>query len=170
MNVISLFNGTIPLIAIQMSAYKNGNDVVLTFTKVLDRISLANEDEESYEVTDRKYWENKSTTKILKIVDSIFSDLNLPNNGYELKYNKFYIGLTKNGLVKNFIAFKPKKNFLYFVVKGNEDADKIQKIENAGFDVQYIPGWKEYDIRINSFDRFLKHKEMFLEIVKESMD
>ena len=170
MNVISLFNGTIPLVAIQMSAYKNGEDVVLTFTKVLDRVSIANEDEESYETTDRNYWENKSTTKILKDVDSIFNSLDLPNLGYELKYNKFYIGITKNGLVKNFIAFKPKKNYLYFIVKGDENVDKIQMIEKAGFEVQYISRWKEYDIRINTIEQFLKHKDMFIEIMKSSMD
>ena len=38
MNVISLFNGAIPLIAIQMSAVKHGEDVELIFTK--DRKSV----------------------------------------------------------------------------------------------------------------------------------
>ena len=170
MNVISLFNGTIPLIAIQMSAYKNGDDVVLTFTKVLDRVSIANDDEESYETTDRNYWENRSTSKMLRNVDAIFSSLDLPAVGYELKYNKFYIGITKQGLVKNFVIFKPKKNYLYLVVKGNEDTEKVQRIESAGFEVQYIPRWKEFYIRINSFEQFMKHKEMFVEIVKGSMD
>ena len=36
MNVISLFNGNIPLIALQLSAYKVGDDVSLAFTKVMD--------------------------------------------------------------------------------------------------------------------------------------
>ncbi len=170
MNVISLFNGTIPLIAIQMSAYKNGDDYVITFTKVLDRLSMATDDEESYEAADRSYWENRSTTKMMKNVDAILNSLDLPANGYELKYNKFYIGITKNGLVKNFIEFKPKKNFLYFVVKGNEDSEKLQMIENEGFEVQYVTRWKEYNIRVNSLDQFMKHKDMFIKLVKDSMD
>ena len=170
MNVISLFNGTIPLIAIQMSAYKNGDDYVITFTKVLDRLSMATDDEESYEAADRSYWENRSTAKMMKNVDAILNSLDLPANGYELKYNKFYIGITKNGLVKNFIEFKPKKNFLYFVVKGNEDSEKLQMIENEGFEVQYVTRWKEYNIRVNSLDQFMKHKDMFIKLVKDSMD
>lgn len=109
MNVISLFNGTIPLIAIQVSAYKVENDILLTFTKVMDRVSLGTDEEDDFEITDRKYWENKSTTKILKTVDDIFNSLSGFVNGYELKYNKFYIGLSKDGLAKNFISFKPKK-------------------------------------------------------------
>lgn len=132
MNVISLFNGTIPLIAIQLSAIKTGENIYnLVFTKVLDRMTLGNEEDEEVETTDRKYWENRSTTKMLKNVDDIFADLNELTQGYELKYNKFYIGISKEGLVKNFIEFKPKKNYLYFLVKGEENTEKINKIENA---------------------------------------
>lgn len=56
MNVISLFNGAIPLIALQVSAYKIGDDIMLTFTKVIDRVSLGSDEDESFEVTDRAYW------------------------------------------------------------------------------------------------------------------
>ena len=38
MNVISLFNGSIPLIALQLSAYEDGYDVSLVFTKIIDRL------------------------------------------------------------------------------------------------------------------------------------
>ena len=64
MNVISLFNGSIPLIAIQLSAYKTGDDITLIFTKIIDRIELGTEEEEELAPTDRNYWEtNKSTKK-----------------------------------------------------------------------------------------------------------
>ncbi len=169
MNVISLFNGTIPLIAIQMSAYKNGNDYVLTFTKVLDRISLAT-DEENFEPTDRNYWENRSTSKIMSNVDSIFTSTGLPDRGYELKYNKFYIGISKDGYVRNFVEFKPKKNFLYFIVKGDENINKIEKIENAGLEVKYDTKWKEYEIRIEKLEQFNKNKDLLLSLIKESME
>lgn len=171
MNVISLFNGTIPLIAIQLSAIKTGeNTYNLVFTKVLDRMTLGNEEDEEVETTDRKYWENRSTTKMLKNVDDIFADLNELTQGYELKYNKFYIGISKEGLVKNFIEFKPKKNYLYFLVKGEENTEKLNKIENAGLEVSYIPRWKEYQIRINNLDEYKKNKELIKELVKDSME
>lgn len=169
MNVISLFNGAIPLIAIQMSAYQNGSDYVLTFTKVLDRLSLATDDE-NFEPTDRNYWENRSTKKIMSDVDSIFTYTGLPEKGYELKYNKFYIGISKDGYVKNFIEFKPKKSFLYYIVKGEEDNAKLEKIENTGLDVKYDSRWKEYKIRIEKLDQFNKNKELLLSLLKDSMD
>lgn len=67
MNVISLFNGTIPLIAMQVSAFKNGDDISLVFTKVIDRVTLENDEDDIVEPTDRNYWENRSTSKMLII-------------------------------------------------------------------------------------------------------
>ena len=74
MNVISLFNGAIPLIALRLSAFQQGEDISLVFTKVLDRINIEAEDVIP-EATDRNYWEKKSPPKMLKVVDSIFTDL-----------------------------------------------------------------------------------------------
>lgn len=170
MNVISLFNGAIPLIAIQVSAYKNGDDYALAFTKVIDRITYAKDDDAELEVTDRNYWEKRSTPQMLKNVDKIFNELSDFTQGYELKYNKFYIGISKDGLVKNFILFKPKKNYLYFIFKGNENNDLIEKFEAVGLEITYASRWKEYNVRINKFDDFIKNKELIIEAVKQSMD
>src|SRR5215475_5693354 len=48
LNVIQLFNGAIPLIALKMTVYKIGNDYALTFVKVLDELTygLVDEDEQ----------------------------------------------------------------------------------------------------------------------------
>lgn len=170
MNVISLFNGHIPLVAIQVAAYKIGENISLTFTKVLDRMTLGANEEEQYEVTDRKYWEIRSTSKMLKVVDNIFADISQFAPGYELKYNKFYIGVTKDGVAKNFIIFKPKKSFFYLVIKGNEDIEKIKKLENVGLDVSYQAKWKEYNIKLSGFEEYKKHKELLDGLIKESMD
>ena len=169
MNVISLFNGAIPLIALQMSAYKSGDDICLTFTKVIDRVTLGTDEEEQYEVTDRSYWEKRSTPQILKSMDETFECLKelIPN--YELKYNKFYIGLAKNNIAKNFIFFKPKKNFLYLCVKGSENTSLIEQIENAGLDISYHAKWREYYIKLKSAKDYKNNKDIIDELVKESM-
>ena len=170
MNVIQLFNGSIPLIAMQVSAYKNGDDISLTFTKIIDRVTLGSDADEEVETTDRNYWENRSTSKIMKNVDEVFKDLGDLAVGYELKYNKFYIGLSKEGLVKNFIEFKPKKNYFYLIVKGTESSEKIEKIENANLEVSYIANWKEYQIRFNSVEEYRKNRDLIRELVKDSME
>lgn len=57
LNVISLFNGFIPLVALQMTAVKLADKVGIIFTKVLDEMPLGmvDEDEEIQAVTDRNY-------------------------------------------------------------------------------------------------------------------
>lgn len=84
MNVINLFNGIIPLIAIQMQAIKFGDQVSLLFTTVLDQVQLGlvDEDEEVAETTDRSYWEQHGskatllmTDELLEVVKSLDSSL-----------------------------------------------------------------------------------------------
>ena len=62
LNVIALFNGTLPFIAVQMQAFRVGEHLTLVFTKVMDELSrgLVDEDEET-EPVNRAYWENRAT-------------------------------------------------------------------------------------------------------------
>src|SRR3954452_24571323 len=71
LNVINLFNGHIPLVAIQMSAWRVGDAMTLIFTKVLDELSLGlvDEDEEVAEVTDRTFWEEQAAPKTVAMAD-----------------------------------------------------------------------------------------------------
>lgn len=170
MNVISLFNGSIPLIALQVSAYKMSDDISLAFTKVIDRLTLGTDEEEQCEVTDRNYWENKSTPKIMKQVDEIFNCVKVYADGYELKYNKFYIGLTKDGIANNFISFKPKKNYLYFEFKTSEDKEKLQKLDEAGLEYSYAPRWKQLAVKISNYEEYKKHKDLLDGLAKTSLE
>ena len=170
MNVISLFNGAIPLIALQMSAIKHGDEIELVFTKALDRITLGDDEEETTEATDRNYWEKRSTPAILKLVDKIHVELSNYTSGYDLKYNKFYIGLSKGGVAKNFICFRPKKSFLSFCFKGLEDQSKLEKLDGAGLEANYYPRWKEYRVKISNVSTFEKHKELLSEMVASSKE
>lgn len=64
LNVIGLFNGNIPLIAIQLTAYKNGDDYFLTFNKVLDEmvLGLVDDDEEISEIRPKLLGNSKRDT------------------------------------------------------------------------------------------------------------
>jgi len=110
LNVINLFNGHIPIVAIQMNAFETTSGFSLVFTKVVDVITfgLVDEDEEVSETTDRNYWENRGSKATVKLADEALQIIRgfLPD--LELKYNKFYIGLAKNGVPSNFIVFRPR--------------------------------------------------------------
>src|SRR5574337_588686 len=67
LNVIALFNGFIPLVAIQMNAMRCGDQISLVCTKVLDQMALGLEEEdEQPEVVDRSYWEKRATKDIVQ--------------------------------------------------------------------------------------------------------
>jgi predicted transport protein len=152
LNIISLFNGFIPLIAIQMNAYKFGNEIGLVFTKVLDEmpLGLIEEDEEIQEATDRDYWLKRGTQATVKLADEMLSIINSFKPGYELKYNKFYIGLAKDGQPNNFAIFRPKKNYMRLELKLPKSDDVDQIIEANDLDeMGYDNRWGNYRIRLN---------------------
>lgn len=168
LNVISLFNGFIPLIAIQMNAYKFGNEIGLVFTKVLDEmpLGLIEEDEEIQEATDRDYWLKRGTQATVKMADEILSLINSFKPGYELKYNKFYIGLAKDGQPNNFAIFRPKKNYMRLELKLPKSDDVDQIIETNDLDeMGYDNRWGNYRIRLNKGE--ISKKE---EIIKSLLE
>ena len=107
LNVISLFNGVIPLMAIQMNALKLGDQVGLFFTTVVSQVSfgLVDEDEEVREATDRSYWENRGSKKTVAMADELLEIARQFDPSLELKYNKFYIGLANVVKVLNGNSF-----------------------------------------------------------------
>lgn len=171
LNVIGLFNGTIPLIAIQLTAYKNGDDYFLTFNKILDEMNLGlvDDDEEVSEVTDRNYWETqKGIPKTVKIVDESLLLIKEVLPGYELKYNKFYIGLAKNGRADNFIIFRALKLFTRMEIRLDKDEELERKIENSGIDLMdYDKRNSRYRLKITLND-LKNHKEFLQDLVKKA--
>ncbi len=155
LNVISLFNGTIPLMAIQMSAVQLGDTVSLVFTTVLDqvRLGLVDEDEETHETTDRTYWENRGSKATVAMSDELLEVLKTLNPRLELKYNKFYIGLAKDGQPDNFVVFRPQKNAIRVEPRLQKTAEVESAVEMAGLDMlDYDNKWRRYRIRLQKGD------------------
>jgi hypothetical protein len=162
-NVISLFNGHIPLIAIQMSAVKLGEDIGVIFTKILDEMPLGmvDGDEGERETTDRAYWINKGSERTVAVVDRLVPIINQIAPGYELKYNKFYIGLAKNGQPNNFVEFRPAKKHVRIDIKHDRN-DVIQEILNDQEfdDMGYTPRNSSYRFRLTVDDVDVKMESL----------
>lgn len=151
LNIISLFNGTIPLIAIQMRAVQLGGSVSLVFTTVLDQVQLGlvDEDEEVYEATDRTYWEARGSKATVAMADELLDIVKELDPGLELNFNKFYIGLARQGQADNFVIFRPQKNFIRVEPRFKKDDVIEQKIEAAGLVLMgYDNQWSRYKIRL----------------------
>jgi len=167
LNVISLFNGMIPLMAIQMKALKAGNSVGLVFTTVVDQMALGlvDEDEEVQEATDRTYWEQRGSKKTVAMADELLELARSHDKALELKYNKFYIGLAKDGQPSNFVIFRPKKGFLRFEPRLKSSPETQESLESAGLDVMdYDSRWGRYRIRLQPGD-IEKNRKTLTEVI-----
>jgi hypothetical protein len=172
LNVISLFNGMIPLVALQMSALKVNNEVGLVFTTVLDQMSLGlvDEVEEVQEVTDRHYWEKRGSQKTVEVADNLVAIVKKLDQQLELKYNKFYIGLAKNGIPSNFVVFKPQKSFLRVEPRLQKSPETQEKLETAGIEVlDYDEGWRRYRLRLLPGDE-MKYREVITEVFTQAYE
>ena len=156
LNVVSLFNGTIPLIAIQMQALKIGESITLVFTTVIDELSrgYVDEDEDAEAApTDRPYWEKRGSKATVGLADQVLALLKDLDPSLELKYNKFYIGLSKDGQPYNFIQFRPRKSQIHFELKLSQSDELDTKIEEAGLEtLGYDKRWGRYRLRLTKDD------------------
>lgn len=171
LNVISLFNGYIPFIAIQVKAIKVGDNISLFFTKVIDevRLDLLEEDNQS-EPTDRAYWEKKSTKNMIKFVDKIYADLADITSSFNLKYNKHYIGLEKEGVANNFINFKPRKSTVIMSIRHDKSDEIDQLLNESDLDIlDYETGWRRYRVRLKESD-LKSNLEVIKQIVQKAKD
>jgi len=164
-NVISLFNGSIPIIAIQLKAIKYKNEIGLDFTTVLDLIT-PDEDEDTEEPVDRAYWEKRGAKDTVKIADALLAYVDGFVSGFALKYNKHYIGLSQNGSAKNFVSFHPRKSTLVLCV-ALKKADEINEIvNNSDLDeMSYDNQFKQYRFRIKQED-LINSKEVIVKLFK----
>jgi len=154
LNVISIFNKSIPLILIQLKAVQLGEIVTLVPTTVLNLNYVADDDESDVdEPTDRNYWISKGSKETVERVDDLFAIVNEVVSNSAPKYNKYYIGVACNGVVDNFVIFRAKKDKTLFEVRlpRSEVVDRL--IEDAGLDaLAYEVRGKRYRIRLNQND------------------
>lgn len=172
LSVIALFNGAIPLVAIQMSALKVGEHLSLMFTTVMDQVTrgLVDEDEEVREITNRDYWEQIGTKETVSMADDILRIIRQFDPGLELKYNKFYVGLAKNDQPDNFVTLRPKKSTLRLEPRLPQTDETDAKLENLGIDaMDYDKRWRRYRIRLSKTD-LQKHKEFLTDLLRQAYE
>lgn len=155
LNVISLFNGFIPIVAIQVTAIETVDGVGLQFTKIIDtvKLGLLDEDEEIAQPTDRQYWETKGTPKTVVMADKILEKTKEFVPSVELNFNKHYIGFRVDGRPMNFAICKPQKKTLQLGITLPKDDEFDQLLENEDFDVlDYQKRWGRYRLKLTEQD------------------
>ena len=168
LNVISLFNGFIPLVAIQLNAIKIEDQISLVCTTVLDQMILGLEEEdEEKEVVDRSYWEKRGTKNTVKLADKLLEFIHTFAPTIEMKYNKFYIGLTLDGQSNLFALFRPQKNAIRLEPRIKRSEEIENQISEKGIDLMDYTKWGRYRIRLSKSD-FKEHGDFITELLKQA--
>ena len=162
-NVISLFNKSIPLVAIQIKAVKVANDIALVFTTVLNLMPIG--EDETLEKTDRDFWVKATSRQTMDFVDKLFNIIKDVANEYELNYNKSYIGLSKDGITNNFIIFKPQKQKVKMFLKTEENVEINKELDKLSISFEYEMQNRRYKIFITSNVDIEKNKDSIKKIM-----
>ncbi len=173
LNVIGLFNGFIPIIALQVSAIETPEGVGLHFTKVLDTIRLGylDEDEETGELTDRNYWETKrGTPQTVKLADRILEIAKEFISSIDQSYNKYYIGFWVDGKPLNFAICRPQKNALRLEIRLPKSEEYDEVISSSGLDMlDYDKRWGNYRLRLTEKD-IKEHHETIKTLLQKAYE
>jgi hypothetical protein len=166
LSVIGLFNGAIPLVAIQLQAVRLADTVSLVFSKVVDEVErgLVDEDEEVAEATDRAYWEKRGTKQTLAMTDEMLGWLRDIDPRLELKYNKFYIGLAADGHPNNFVTFRPRRDWILMEIRLERSDETQARLEEAGVEVmEYGTRGGHYRVRVTKAD-MAKNRDLLVDL------
>jgi hypothetical protein len=115
-NVLELLSGTIPLLAIQLSALKVGDQVVLNFVRVLDQTLLRADDQTDPALAsvDRGYWISKASKEVLEMIDSLIGGVNEKADAKLIPtYNRYHIGVHDGSRSLMFVSFRPLRQHLH---------------------------------------------------------
>ena len=50
---------------------------------------------------------------------------------------------------------------MYLCFKGSEDMELTKDLEDIGFEVTYHSTWKEYNVRLDTYEQFEGHRDLF---------
>ena len=171
LNVISLFNKSVPIIAIQLNALRVNGALTLHAVKVLDITQTVGWEDESIAAgpADRAYWTKKSTPESVEFADKVLRVIQETTNDptLELNYTKYYIGLAHSGVANNFITMKPRKSgmVMQFKIRRNDELTKAieEQLEFQSYDLQ----WGLYKVSLSEQD-FSKNKEFIESLIRKA--
>ena len=171
LNVISLFNGSIPIVAIQLQALKVEGALTLVATRVVDQMSLATEEEDEGTIVDRAYWEKgRGSTTSLQILDALMELIRTVEPDIEPNFNKHYIGLKMDQMSRNFIMSYPRKRHLGVGFRIPRAASLDEELEGSGLDIlRYDTRDKLYVMRLTR-QEIEEHRETLTELVRRARD
>jgi hypothetical protein len=143
----------------------------LVFTRVLDQMLLGlEEDDTEEEPRDRAYWETRSSSGALALVDHLFKLASEVDPSISLSYRKQYIGLSRSGIASNFVTFRPRRHDRVIVGFRNPRTDALsRRVDESGIEELAKGRWNSYRLRIAETD-VNEHADLLRELMKLSCE
>jgi hypothetical protein len=171
LNVLALFAGNIPLVAIQLNALQVGDSVVLNFTKILDQRVLREDDvaESEGDAVDRHWWEGRKGAESVNLCDRMLElAKSIGGDSYQLRFGKSTISLGPAGSFFNIAQFWPKQKFVHARFKVADGMTWTERFSAAGLDAHSLRE-DRVQLRIAPAD-FTQHESLFRELLTASIN
>lgn len=172
LNVISLLNGAIPLIAIRITCARVDGALTLMATRVVDLTTWGTDEEDAGgSEVDRAWWEERSSKESLQVLDRLMEMVKEVEPGVDLKYNKNYIGLAASGgTVRNFVVFRPRKKNVFAEFKIPQEEQLTNRLEDSGLNTNsYNARHINYRVYVYATE-IDRHREVLSELVRKAHD
>ena len=171
LNVISLFNGSIPLIAIRLQGVMVNGAFSLIATRVLDVVRLGTEEQDEGGPVDRSYWVQKSSPGSLELMDDVLNMISSIEPDASPRYTKHYIGLEYAGQARNYVMFQPRKSpYLITQFKIAQNDELTTELENAGLSLlRYERHFGLYQVRVVQ-DDLENRREVLANLISTARD
>jgi hypothetical protein len=170
LNVIQLFSGSVPIIAIQVNCLKVGDSLALNFLKVLDgrgALRTDDRDEAKGKATNREEWLKYVGQGILSIADDCLATINsVARRKRTLTYLQAFVGL-KDGLKpNNFVHFYPRKSGIKILVRISPVEPWAKRLEDSNLDFTQDADQLIIDVTPQTF---AENRSLIDEILRESV-
>lgn len=173
LNVISLLNGTIPIMALQVSAIETSEGIGLLFTKVLDTTAyngVASEDESIGDSANRQYWENeKANPETTAIADDVLSIAQTINPDITMNYLRRYISFSLNGYSKIFATCTPLRSNTTLGIRLPQTSEADELLANSNLDLLEYHKRKGYRIKVNK-ESLEANRTMITDLLREAFE
>jgi hypothetical protein len=170
LNVISLFSGTVPFVAIQVNGLMVDGKLVLNFVKVLDSRTLRKDEtaELKERATDRPFWISSASAATVELAEKCIAIINqVASVSRKPTYNRYYIGLNDGMRPGNFVTFRPKRSFLNLKFEALSPTEPwLKRLKDSGLESDV----KNEDLRVTLTAKdFEDNKELLTELLQEAV-
>lgn len=165
-NVINLFNGMIPLIAVQMKCLEVGGNHALIATRVLDRVQFGIDEEDGVGPADEASWDAKAPES-MPVFCQMFEMIREIDPGIQPAYRQAHISLEVGGKMSTSVVFYPLKRAVRTSFKVPHDQSLTDKLDEAGFD-NLSKSSVEYSIKIRKGD-IEEHPELLCDLIRRAL-